>query len=303
MDIPYIRYLVFFLVTLMSGCDDSPSSSNAPHDSAQLSETQKRYYFGFDLRSSPQEDARQYLPLLAYLKKQTGFNFDIRFTPASNNIGDDLRTGKIDFAAIGAVSFIKANSNKNNASEPPIITVARGINNLNQAEYRSFIIVHPDSKIKSLSQLRNKRFAFGNTNSTQGHLIPRIILDAANIRIEDFRSFKFTGSHQQCADAVISKRFDACGLQDTLAQTLADKNLVRILHRSNYFPSSGIAASGKLTTEVIEKVQQALLKFDPLGKHAKDLYHWDKTEMQHGFAPVRDSDYDVLRQALSALNL
>jgi len=303
MDIPYFRCLILFLVVLMSGCDDSPSSSNVSGDVAKSSEAQQRYYFGFDIRSSPQEDARQYLPLLAYLKKQTGFNFDIRFTPASNNIGDDLRTGRIDFAAIGAVSFIKANSNKSNTSAPPIIPVARGINNLSQAEYRSFIIVHPDSEIKTPKQLRNKRFAFGNINSTQGHLIPRIILEAANIRLKDFRSFKYTGSHQQCADAVISKRFDACGLQDTLAQTLADKNLVRILHRSDYFPSSGIAASGKLNADVIGKVQQALLKFDPLDKHAKDLYHWDRTEMQYGFAPARDSDYDILRQALSALKL
>jgi len=302
MGMPYIRCLIFLVVTLISGCGDSPSS-NAPHDSAKSSEAQQRYYFGFDLRSSPQEDARQYLPLLAYLKKQTGFSFDIRFTPAANNIGDDLRTGKIHFAAIGAVSFIKANSNENNTSEPPIIPIARGINKLDQAEYRSFIIVHPDSKIKSLDNLRNKRFAFGSTNSTQGHLIPRIILDAANIRIEDFRSFKFTGSHQRCADAVISKRFDACGLQDTLAQTLADQQLVRILHRSKYFPSSGIAASGKLTTDVVNKVQQALIKFDPLDKDAHDLYHWDKTEMPHGFSPARDSDYDILRNALNTLKL
>ena len=302
MGIPYIRSLIFLVITLISGCDDSPTS-NVSHDSAKASEAQQRYYFGFDLRSSPQEDARQYLPLLAYLKRQTGFNFDVRFTPASNNIGDDLRTGKIHFAAIGAVSFIKANSNESNASEPPIIPIARGINKLDQAEYRSFIIVHPDSKIQSLDNLRNKRFAFGSTNSTQGHLIPRIILDASNIHIEDFKSFKFTGSHQKCADAVISNRFDACGLQDTLAQTLADQQLVRILHRSKYFPSSGIAASGKLTADVINKIQQALINFDPLGKDANSLYNWDKTEMPHGFSPARNSDYDILRHALNSLKL
>ena len=69
------------------------------------------FHFGFDLRSGPLEDARQYLPFLNYLSRATGYDFKLRFTSKSSSIIDDLGTGKVHFAAVGAVSFIKAHEN------------------------------------------------------------------------------------------------------------------------------------------------------------------------------------------------
>lgn len=59
--------------------------------------------FGFDLRVSPQEDARQYLPFLEYLTKATGYAFELRFTPQDGQIVDDLGTGVVHLRLWGRV--------------------------------------------------------------------------------------------------------------------------------------------------------------------------------------------------------
>ena len=52
----------------------------------------------------------------------------------------------------------------------------------------------------------------------------------------------------------------------------------------------------RLPDEVVEKVKRALLGFDPVGRDAEGLYHWERTEMVNGFVEAHDSDYASLRE-------
>ena len=257
----------------------------------------RTYYFGFDMRAGPTEDARQYLPFLDYLSRATGLRFKLRFTPKTSSVIDDLGTGRVDFAAIGAVSFIKANI------QYGARILARGINRQGKAEYRSMIVVSPDSAIKTLSDLKGKRFAFGSVSSTQGHLIPRIILNKNGVELSDLGEYGYTGSHRNCADSVIRGTFNACGMQDTMAESLQKEGVLKILYVSPYYPSSGIAANKNVSTIVTEKVRQALMEFDPLGRDNENLYHWDKTEMPNGFDVARAIDYAELQTWLEKFGL
>ena len=273
------------LVDLSERLDNHETTAAANHNTTP----ETVYRFGFDLRASPQEDARQYLPFLDYLKRSTGYDFKLHFTAADRHIIDDLGNNVVQFAAIGASSYILAKQRYN------AIPIARGLNHENKAEYRSALIVASDSPIKRIADLKGKRMAFGNITSTQGHLIPRIILSEHRLELSDLAGYEYTGSHSHCADAVISGRSDVCGMQDTMAQHLAAQGLVEILHLSDYFPSSGIAANQNIAPEVIDKLKEALLAFAPQGRHAPGLYHWDRTEMPNGFVTAKDEDYDKLR--------
>lgn len=246
--------------------------------------------FGFDLRGNAGEDAREYLPFLRYLEQATGLSFELRFTPKDSTAGDMLGTGEFDFAALGAGSYLEANERYG------VIPLVRGVNAEGRTEYRSVIVVAPDSPIQRIEDLRGRSFAFSCLNSTQGHLIPRIILAEHGMSLEDLASYEYTGSHQNCANAVAAGRFDAGGVQDILAQRLVADGLLRIIHTSEYHPSSGITANPDLPPDVIEKVRQALLDFQPAGAHADGLYHWDRTEMANGFREAREDDYDELRE-------
>jgi len=302
---------VIFIATLVS-CDSQSNTTlvnlddqltdkerlSLEQSKQQASRTnQNTFFFGFDLRASPQEDSRQYQPFLRYLENSTGYKFELRFTPKNSSIIDELGTGKIHFAALGAVSYIQGHEKYG------IINIASGLNKFNKAKYQSMIVTAANSPINNMRQLKNKRFAFGSIDSTQGHLIPRIILRDHNIKLKDFAAYKYTGSHQNCAEAVISSRFDACGMQDTMAIAMKEQGLLNILHTSKYYPSSGIAANQNIPNDIIQNVKQALLNFDPNGKYKDKLYHWSKTEMPNGFSETENEYYIEMKESLAELNL
>ncbi len=247
-------------------------------------------YFGFELRGSPDEDARQYLPLLKYLEQATGLRFELRFTPGGARIADLLGTGEFHFAAVGAGIYLRARERYG------VIPLVRGLNAEGRDEYQSAIVVVPDSPIRSVEELRGKSFAFAGATSTQGYLIPRIVLAEHGISLDDLARYKHTCSHQNCANTVISGRSDATGVQDIFGRRLAAEGIVRIIHTSEFYPSSGIAANRDVPPDVIQKVKQALLDFEPTGAHAEGLYHWDRTEMASGFIEAHDDDYAELRE-------
>lgn len=298
--------LIVTFILLVTGCSDHHDNTNVKlsfdkriNDNSLASISKNNgndaYYFGFDIRNSPKEDAKQYLPFLDYLSDTTGLKFKLKFTPKNKSTSDLLGSGEVHFASIGATSFIKA---KHKYS---VIPIARGLNSSNKAEYQSVIVVSQDSNIKSLKELKNKAFAFGNIDSTQGHLIPRIILSNQNIKLEDFSKYKYLGSHLNCAQSVIKKSFDACGMQDTLAKKLEKEGKVRILYTSDYFPSSGVAASSTVPDNTIQSIKRALLNFEPDGIHGNNLYHWNLTEMPKGFTNAKVEDYKDLEYWMNQL--
>lgn len=299
------RLIIVFcilLLCLLASCDSKSNKTvvnlNERASDKELQETKQKQkqknilYFGFDLRSSPQEDSRQYQPFLRYLEKSTGYKFELRFTPKNSSIIDELGTGKVHFAAVGAVSYIQGHEKYG------IISLVRGLNLLGKAKYQSMLVTNSKGRVKTVAELKNKHFAFGHINSTQGHLIPRIMLREHGIKLSDLKSYKYTGSHQNCAEAVISKKFDACGMQDSMAKEMEKKGLLQIIYTSRYHPSSGIAINPKLSSKIISKVKKALIDFDPTGKDKTNLYHWSKTEMPNGFIAAKKEDYVEMRKWL-----
>lgn len=298
--LPGLLFLLFALVS----CDSSDTVPVQKVDSQdrlteiELEQQQKQelrpahntFRFGFDLRASPQEDTAQYLPFLSYLEHATGYRFKLCFTSKNSSVVEELGQHKIQFAAMGVVSFLQAQSRYG------AISLVRGVNHMGRAEYQSVLVVAPNSRIRNINDVKGQRVAFGSRNSTQGHLIPRIMLMDNGISLNDLRAYAYTGSHQNCAEAVVSGKYDVCGMQDQLAKKLAAQGQVKIIYTSAYYPSSGIVADNSVPADVISRVKQALLDFDPQAKDSQGLYHWDRTEMPQGFVDARPSDYVVLRQ-------
>lgn len=247
------------------------------------------FYVGFDRRLEPKENVRIYLPLLRYLERTTSLRFRLRLPATGATVVDDLRDGSVQFAIVGPLTYLQAHEQQ--AAEP----LVRGLNEHHRAEYRAAIVTRPASPIRHLADLQRRRLAFGAPTSTQGHLIPKIMLHQARVPLASLASFEFTGSHVESADAVLSGRCDAAAVQDTLARSLADRGLVRIVAMSDAYPSSGIVFGSRVDQSVTAKVRAALLEFDPGGRDAAELYHWERSEMPGGFAAAEDRDYEALR--------
>ncbi len=288
---------LLLLSLVLYACDGSNMRSTIEvDDSVRLSEKQllqqqtkqapvTGIFFGFDLRASPQEDTAQYLPFLRYLQQQTGDRFLLHYTPKGSTIMDELGNNMVQIAAMGALGYLKAKQ------KYQVVVLARGLNRDMKAVYRAVFVTRPNSRIHKVRDFKGHSLAFGNHSSTQGALIPRIMLKKHNIALSDLKAWTYAGSHQQCAEEVISGRYEICGMQDTLAMKLEKEGLIKIIAYSDYYPASAIVANTFLPKEKRERIKQALLNFDPNGKLKATLYHWERTEMPGGFVAASDSDY------------
>lgn len=209
------------------------------------------FVIGFDRRLEPKEDVRIYAALLDYLEKETGYDFSLHITPKDGNLVEEIGSKRVDFAIVGTLTYLQAHDRY------AARMLVRGINTNGKSVYRAAIVTRTESNIHKLKDLQNKSFAFGASSSTQGHLIPRMMLEQAGIELADLRSFDYTGSHAETANFVTSGRADAGGMQDTLALTLAARGLIRILAWSEPFPSSGMLIGEHIPVDVAEKVQSA----------------------------------------------
>jgi|UPI0006933D6E phosphonate transport system substrate-binding protein len=264
---------------------------------APLQTTHVCWRLGFDRRLEPKEDVRQVASLARWLEQATGLPWCIQITLPGEALIDQLCNGEVDFAVMGMVSYLQAH-HRCGAQ-----IIVRGLNSAGEDVYRAAIVVPVHSSITTLADLRGRSFAFGAPNSTQGHLIPRLMLQEAGLTLNDFRIFTFNESHAATAKAVTSGRFDAGALQDTLAIKLAERKLVRILAFSEPYPSSGIVAAPDVPTQTIMLTQEALVRLDPQDADAQALYHWERSEMPHGFVKAHDADYQPLRELAAAIGL
>ena len=109
------------------------------------------------------------------------------------------------------------------------------------------------------------------------------------------KKYIYTGSHLNAAMSVINGECDAAGIQDVLAKRLESEEKIRILKRSSHFPSSLIAYNSAVDKETIREVKEALLAFDPAGKHKDMLVDWEKTEMPLGFTEVNEVGFNKVK--------
>ena len=290
----YIRlFSIFFLLCLLlfSGCakEETPKKVSLANKDKGVETSEKidntgkdALWFGFDLRLSPKEDVRIYTPFLRYLEKATGRHFHIKFTEKYEDTVDNLGKGVTHFAAIGSLSYVVGESKYG------IKYLVSGVNKDGDPRYQAVIFTRPQDNIQELKDLKGKRFAFGSMMSTQGHLIPRKMLEDAGITLKDLSRYVYTGSHFNAVKAVLNGECDAGGIQDTLAKRLAGEGKIKIIGVSKPYPSSLIAYNKSVDSRTVEAVKTAFLAFEPTGKHKGMLIDWDKTEMPLGFTVLNE---------------
>ncbi|UCD36049.1 MAG: phosphate/phosphite/phosphonate ABC transporter substrate-binding protein [Nitrospiraceae bacterium] len=280
------------LLSVFQGCtrEETPKkvslSSRAGETAEAVASPQPNtLWFGFDLRLGPKEEVMIYTPFLQYLETTTGKRFRIKFTESYEDTVENLGRGITQFASLDTLNYVTG------ASRYGVRYLVSGVNREGDPRYHSAIIAMPDSPVHDLADLRGRCFAFGAKMSTQGHLIPRKMLEDAGITLEDLSSSRFTGSHMNALKAVLNGECDAAGVQDTLATAFASEGTVRIVKISGAYPSSIIAYNSSVDSNTVEAVRAALLAFDPRGKHRDLLFDWDRTEMPMGFTRVEEPEF------------
>ncbi len=140
--------------------------------------------------------------LAGILESRLKVPFEV-FVPSSySGIIDGMKDKKVDYAFFTALTFVEAE--KTAQAKVLLKKVWMG------PFYYSAIIVNDDSAIKSIKDLKGKRFGFVDEKSTSGFLYPSAMLRKKKIDPEKyFTSKKFFGNHEAAIRALWKGDVDA----------------------------------------------------------------------------------------------
>jgi len=239
----------------------------------------------------PTEDALAmndaFEPLCGFLGNLLGCKLFIRLGENYDQAIDDLGKGHALISYQTPSTYVDAQARY--GVRPLVVPLAKG-----EPYYQSAIVVRADSGINSLAELRGQRFAFGDAKSTGSKAMPESMLKEAGFGLRDLGHHGFVGSHDSVAKAVLAKDYDAGGLMQTVAEKYVGQGL-KIIATSSRIPQFPICASPKLSAADCERIIKALCELkDPaiLGKMSGHVT---------GFARIKDSDYDGVREMLKRL--
>ncbi len=183
-------------------------------------------------------------PVLEYLQedleKRLGRPIDIHLSIfKSYDVGiDALVKGEIDFVRFGPASYITAK-----AREPKLDLIAMEQEG-GQKRFKGVVIVRNDSPIQKLADLKGKRFAFGDPNSTIGRYLVQAELLKAGIHAHDLSGFKFLDRHDKVAAAVELGDFDAGAVMMATYEQANTKGTLRVLTSCDNVTKPWVARAG-----------------------------------------------------------
>src|SRR2546428_5954740 len=138
--------------------------------------------------------------LVSYLQKETGAKVQMTIPTNYAAVVEAIANDQVDIAYFGGFTYVQASKR---AGVIPLVQRDQDQN------FHSLFIAHPDSGINSLSDLKGHTFAFGDVNSTSGHLMPDYFMREAKVEREVIAKAIYTGGHDATALSVAHKKADS----------------------------------------------------------------------------------------------
>jgi len=233
-------------------------------------------------------------PLKAYLEQKLGRPVNLIIPTNYNATVEALGNGSLDFAYLGGLTYIKAHARY---SVVPLVQRSTDL------QFRSCFITSSNSGIHSLGDLKGKTFAFGDINSTSGHLMPYLEMRQAGVDPNSALKYRYTGSHPATAKAVESGAVDAGALDETVYNSMVsegklDPNKVHVFYMSKPFVDYVWVARKDVDPAMQEKFAQA---FTDLKEHQNDEIL--KILRGTNFVRANNEEYTVLRLVAEDLKM
>jgi phosphonate transport system substrate-binding protein len=208
----------------------------------------------------------RYIPLLDYLRSETGVAFELVTPTNYQELLDLFGQKKIDVAFFGGATYVFAHKNYNAV---PLVS------RYTDSRFKSVVIVKTDQPARTLHELKGMTFAFGSKLSTSGHFMPRHYFSKKNIIPENFFSeVKFTGAHDKTVEWVRDGKVQAGVVNSIILYEMfldgsLDKEDIRVLWESPPYADYIWGVQKEVDEEVRNKIQTAFLslsKSDPQQK-------------------------------------
>jgi phosphonate transport system substrate-binding protein len=162
--------------------------------------------------TDPGKIVRESQPLVNYLvERETASRVELVVPTNYAVVVEAIANDRVDIAYLGGFTFVQASQR---AGVRPLVQRERDQN------FHSVFITQPGSGINSLADLKGHSFAFGDVNSTSGHLMPAYYMRGAGINPGALAKTLYTGGHDATALAVANAKVDAGAMDELVYGTM-----------------------------------------------------------------------------------
>lgn len=236
----------------------------------------------------------QRIPLQNYLRQYMGRDVKLVTLNSYATTLDSLSSGSIDFACLGAVTYVRGRAK---------LGLIPLVQRESDQQFHSLIIANSSKSIYSLNDLKGKQFAFGDINSTSGHVIPYLEMKRAGINPDSDFQVRYSGEHSATVKLVEMGIVDAGAVDESVFNAMikdgrADRSRLRVIHTSQPFVDYVYVARRGMSDSDREKFAAALLALKE-GKNDDIL----KLLRASKFVKANDGEYGAIREAAQDLKL
>ena len=228
----------------------------------------------------------RFTPLAHYLARETGRSVTVRVGRTYAEHIDAIGANAVDIAYMGPVPYVKLIATY---GKKPLLARQEVAH---QPYWRGVIFVRQDSPIHELAELKGKRFAFGDPDSTISRIISLRMLESAGVPQTALGHFEFLVGNKNVALAVLAGDYDSGAVNQEVFDEMSPKGL-RALAISPPLADYVFVASSKMQPALQTRLRQALLhlKDTAEGKAIMAAIHPGMTAL----TPAKDADYDGVR--------
>lgn len=240
--------------------------------------------------TDPGKIVRESQPFINYLQKETGAKMELTVPTNYAAVVEAMANDRVDIAYFGGFTYVQASAR---SGAMPLVQRER-----DQA-FRSLFITQADSPIRSLGDLKGHSFAFGDVNSTSGHLMPAYFMRQQGVDQSVIDKAIYTGGHDATALAVANQKVDAGALDELVfARMIQEGKLrdsqARVFYTTPPFFDYVWAARKGLDRGMAEAFVNAMLKLNQGNLAQKPILQLLNATK---YVRAEDSSYDRLRQA------
>ncbi len=242
--------------------------------------------------------------LAEYITRRTGLHVKVAVPNFYITVVEAFGTNRADMAIMNTFSYLLAHK-KYGASA--VMRVARRYGELS---YRGEFIVHAESGITSIEQLRGKTIAYVDPSSTSGYIYPKDMLRKRGVAP---RQEMFAYGHNQVVTKVYTRDVDAGAVFYSRPDTVTGEQLdartkiktehpdvfqkVRVIGLTEEIPNDPVVARKGLDRAIVSRVCEALLSFQRTESGRKALMTIASVE---GFQRTSDAAYDDVRTLVAS---
>ena len=275
------------LLALLMGCHDQREDTLAPVSSRGPQVLRIGLLPEHNLFSQK----KRYEPVANYLSQRLDAEVELKILSRYGNVIENFVSNELDGAFFG--SFTGALAHRMIGVE----ALARPEWFDGTSTYHGLVFVRKDSGIRTVEDMKGKRFAFVDKATTAGWLLPLHYFKLHGIRdpFSWLGETYFTGTHEGAIYDVLEGKADIGAAKNTVFYADAEKDPritdeLAVLIKSPDVPANGLCVRNDLDQDLKRRLKEALLNMNRDKEGRKILTDFGATR----FIPTTEEDYTVV---------